>query len=55
LNFFSSLVTAERRPVWIALSLIAHLAFAYRIVAAKKLAGAQRAIDLDRFRSLLSK
>jgi hypothetical protein len=55
LNFFSSLVTSERRPGWIALSLVAHLAFAYRIVAAKKLAGAQRAIDLDRFRSLVSK
>ena len=52
LNFFSSLVTAQR-PGWIALSLVAHLAFAYRIVAAKRLAGAQRALDLDRFRSLL--
>jgi hypothetical protein len=55
LNFFSSLGTAQRRPGWIALSLIAYLAFGYRIVAAKKLAGAQRALDLDRFRSLLSK
>jgi hypothetical protein len=53
LNFFSSLATAQRRPGWIALSLVAHLAFAYRIVAAKRLAGVQRALDLDRFRSLL--
>jgi hypothetical protein len=55
LNFFSPLVTDQRRPGWIALSLVAHLAFAYRIVAAKRLAGAQRALDLERFRSLLSK
>lgn len=55
LNFLSSLIAAERRPGWIALSLVAHLVFAYRIVAVRKLAGAQRALDLDRFRSLLSK
>ena len=55
LNFFSFVVTAQGRPGWIALSFVAHLAFAYRIVAAKKLAGAQRGLDLDRFRSLLSK
>jgi hypothetical protein len=55
LNFLSSLTAAQRRPAVIALSLVAHLAFAYRIVAAKKLAGAQRALDLDRFRGLLSK
>ena len=55
LNFFISLATAQRRPVWIVLSLVAHLAFAYRIVAARRLAGAQRALDLDRFRNLLSK
>lgn len=55
LNFFSSLVAAERRPALIALSLVAHLGLAYRIVAVRKLAGAQRALDLDRFRSLLSK
>ena len=55
LNFVTSLVTAQRRSAWILLSLVAHLAFAYRIVAAKRLAGAQRALDLDRFRSLLSK
>lgn len=55
LNFLSSLATATRRPGWIALSLVTHLVFAYRIVAARKIAAAQRTIDLDRFRSLISK
>ena len=55
LNFLISIVTAQRRLGWIALSFIAHVAFGYRIVSAKKLAAAQRALDLDRFRSLLSK
>ena len=53
LNFFNSLI-AERRPGWIALSLGAHLAFSYRIVSAKKRAASQRAVDLDRFRNLMS-
>ena len=53
LNFFSALPVAERRPGWIVLSFIAHLAFGYRIVSARKRAAAQRALDLDRFRSLL--
>ena len=52
LNFLSSLAVAERRPGWIALSLIGHIAFAYRIVRARKLSAAQRALDLERFRSL---
>lgn len=55
LNFFSALAAAERRPGWVVLSLVAHLVFGYRIVAAKKLAASQRALDLDRFRNLLSK
>ena len=54
LNFLSAIPVAERRPGWIVLSFLAHLAFGYRIVAAKKLARAQRALDLDRFRNLLS-
>ena len=54
LNFLSALAGAQR-PRWMALSLLAHLGFAYRIVVARKLAGAQRALDLDRFRGLLSK
>jgi hypothetical protein len=53
-NFFSSLATA-RRPGWIAISLILHSLFAYRTVSARKAASSQRALDLDRFRSLLSK
>jgi len=52
LNFF---LLVSQRPGWNALSLLAHLAFAYRIVSAKKSASSQRALDLDRFRSLLSK
>ncbi len=54
LNFVSALPVAGRRPGWIVLSFVAHLAFGYRIVSARKLAAAQRALDLDRFRSLLS-
>ena len=50
LKFLSSLAVAQLWPGWIAISLVAHVAFAYRIVAARKLAGAQRALDLDRFR-----
>jgi len=54
LSFFSALPVASRRPGWIVLSFLAHLAFGYRIVSARKLSAAQRALDLDRFRSLLS-
>jgi hypothetical protein len=54
LSFFSALPVAAPRPGWIVLSLLAHLAFGYRIVSARRLAAAQRALDLDRFRSLLS-
>jgi len=53
LNFLTAF-TAEREGIW-PLSLLAHLLFAYRIVSARKLAASQRALDLDRFRSLLSK
>jgi hypothetical protein len=52
LNFLSSFAVAQRGLGWIVLSLLAHLAFAYRIVTARKLSAAQRALDLDRFRSL---
>jgi hypothetical protein len=54
-NFLSSLATATRRPGWIALSLIAHFVFAYRIVTARKIASTQRALDLERYRNLISK
>lgn len=50
-----SLSISIRRPAWIVLSLLSHLAFGYRIVSARKDAAAQRVLDLDRFRSLLSK
>lgn len=52
LNFVSSIAVAGRRPWWIVFSLAGHLAFGYRIVSARKLARAQRALDLDRFRNL---
>lgn len=51
-NVFASIAVAQRGPVWIALSLAAHLTFGYRIVSAKRLAASQRTLDLDRFRSL---
>jgi hypothetical protein len=54
LNLLSAVGLAQRRPAWIAVLLAAHLAFAYRIVSAKRRAQSQRALDLDRFRSLLS-
>ena len=54
-NFVATIAAPMQQPAWIVFSLIAHLAFAYRIVAARKSASAQRATDLDRFRSLLSK
>jgi hypothetical protein len=54
INFLSSLGMAPR-PEWIAVSLVAHLAFAYRIVLARKAAAAQRSLDLERFRSMISK
>ena len=52
LNF---LTTAPTRPGWLAVSLLAHLAFSYRIVRARRASSAQRALDLERFRNLLSK
>ena len=55
LDFLTSLAVLQRRPGWIALSLVCHLAFGYRIVSARVLAASQRSLDLDRFRSLLSK
>jgi hypothetical protein len=52
-NFLISFAAATRRPGWLMLSVIAHLAFGYRIVIARRLAAAQRALDLDRYRKLL--
>jgi hypothetical protein len=51
LNFFTAPFIGGR-PGWIALSLVSHLAFGYRIVAAKKRAASQRALDLERFRNI---
>ncbi len=53
-NFLSAFVVTEPRPGWIAVSLVAHLAFNYRIVRARQASAAQRAIDLERFRKLAS-
>jgi hypothetical protein len=52
LNFLSALAVAAPRPGWIAVSLLAHLMFGYRIVRARRASAAQRAIDLERFRKL---
>jgi hypothetical protein len=53
-NFATGLATTTH-PAWIAVSLIAHIIFCYRIVTARELATAQRTLDLDRFRALVSK
>ena len=42
-------------PLWTALSFAAHAAMAYRIVRTKSFASQQRAVDLERFRSLLNR
>ncbi len=55
LNFIGFLTTAPARPGWMAVSLLAHLAFNYRIALARRAASAQRTLDLERFRNLLSK
>jgi hypothetical protein len=54
-NFFSAFAAPQPQLGWIALSLILHSLFAYRIVTAQRAAATQRTLDLDRFRSLLSK
>ena len=54
LNFLTSL-SVDERSGWTAVSVVAHLAFVYRIISARKRAASQRALDLERFRSLLSK
>ena len=52
LNFFNALATSEPRSAWTVVSLVAHLAFNYRIVQARRISATQRAIELDAFRSL---
>ena len=51
-NFLSSFALTTRRPGWMAVSFIAHLVFVWRLVTARRLVAAQRAQDLDRFRTL---
>jgi hypothetical protein len=52
INFFASLPVAERRTGWIVISLVAHLAFNYRIVRARRVSATQRANELEHFRTL---
>ena len=52
LNLLVSLAADTRQPGWIVLALATHAAFAYRMVSTRSAARAQRALDLERFRSL---
>jgi hypothetical protein len=52
INFLSLLAPADPRLDWIAVSLVAHLAFNYRIVRARRISAAQRANELEHYRSL---
>ena len=51
-NFAASLPTAVRHPGWVGISFVAHVIFSWRLFTARKAAGAQRAIDLERFLAL---
>lgn len=51
-NFVSTFGLLTHRPGWMLLSFVAHLAFGWRLVNARRLSGSQRGIDLERFRSL---
>lgn len=53
-NFVSSFAFTTRRPGWILISLIAHAVFAWRLLWARRVSAAQRALDLERFRKLWS-
>ena len=50
-NFVSTLGLSTRRPGWILISFLVHLAFGWRLVNARHLSSSQRATDLERFRS----
>ena len=54
-NFLIAAPAAIHQPGWIAISAIAHVALAYRIILARRAAAIQRTVDLDRFRSLGSR
>jgi hypothetical protein len=51
-NFAASLPAASRHPGWVAISLVAHVVFTWRLFSARGTAARQRALDLDRFRAL---
>jgi hypothetical protein len=51
-NFGASLAAAFRHPGWIGISFVAHTIFTWRIFSARRAAGVQRALDLERFRAL---
>jgi hypothetical protein len=52
LNFLSAFALTTRRPGWMVVSFIAHVAFGWRLMTARRLAAGQRLIDLERFRTL---
>jgi 4-hydroxybenzoate polyprenyltransferase len=54
-SLLATLSTGAPWPGWRALTFLAHAAFGYRIVAARKAAAGQRALDLERYRALCSK
>lgn len=51
-NFVSTFGLSTRRPGWMLVSFVAHLAFGWRLVNARQLSGSQRGTDVERFRSL---
>lgn len=51
-DFLCSFLAAVRHPGWAVISLAAHVAFGGRIFAARRLSAGQRALDLERFRTL---
>ena len=55
IGLFAALGARTPWPGWRAVVFLAHAAFGYRIVAARKAAAAQRAVDLERYRALCSK
>ncbi len=55
ISLFATLSAETAWPAWRAFAFLAHAGFGYRIFTAQKSAAAQRAVDLDRYRSLCSK
>jgi hypothetical protein len=51
-NFAASLATAARHPGWIGISVVVHLVFVWRLFSARRASAGQRALDLERFRTL---